>query len=245
MYVRERIRRRHPGRFVEIGVGRGSLSRLLLDLGWRGRGFDLNAEAVAATVAVTAEAIAAGRYAVERDDWLEREAGDPVDLVISSMVIEHLSPAAEARYFERARQELAAGGIAIILVPASPDHWGVEDDIAGHLRRYTADGFRARLAELDWDATHVAGLTWPLSNVLLTISNRLVERAEGGKRALGPQRQTEASGVRSVPFKTVFPLWLGIVLNEIALYPFHLLQKAFSQSSNSLVLYAECAPSRQ
>jgi SAM-dependent methyltransferase len=217
----------------------------LLDLGWQGRGFDLTDEAVAATRAATAEAIAEGRYTVECDDWLDREADDPVDLVISSMVIEHLSPAAEARFFERARQELRANGFAIIIAPASPRHWGVEDEIAGHFRRYTASGIRHRLVELDWQATHVAGLTWPLSNLLLEMSNRLVERAEGPKRALGAQQRTEESGVRSVPFKTVFPWWCGLVLNAATLYPFHVLQKAAGQKPNSLVLYAECAPDRR
>jgi hypothetical protein len=33
---------------------------------------------------------------------------------------------------------LAEGGRAVIIVPGSPRHWGVEDVIAGHLRRYTA-----------------------------------------------------------------------------------------------------------
>ena len=47
MYLRERLRTRPPGTFVEVGVGSGHLSRLLLDLGWRGIGYDLSAEALA------------------------------------------------------------------------------------------------------------------------------------------------------------------------------------------------------
>jgi SAM-dependent methyltransferase len=245
MYVRERLRRRNrPGRFVEIGVGRGLLSRLLLELGWRGTGFDLSDKAVAAALAANAAAVADGRFTVECDEWLDREPSVPVDLVISSMVIEHLPLAAEARYFERAKEELAMDGFAILLVPSSPKHWGVEDDIAGHLRRYSAAGIRKRLSELGWRATHTTGLTWPLSNLLLPISNRLVERTEGRKRDLELQRRTEQSGIRSVPFKTVFPAPFGLVLNEVALYPFHLLQKAGGENANSLVLYAECVPER-
>ena len=36
MYLRERLRDRPAGTFVEVGVGSGHMSRLLLDLGWSG-----------------------------------------------------------------------------------------------------------------------------------------------------------------------------------------------------------------
>jgi SAM-dependent methyltransferase len=48
MYVRERLRSRPPGHFVEVGVGGGALSRLLLRLGWQGIGYDISYEAAAA-----------------------------------------------------------------------------------------------------------------------------------------------------------------------------------------------------
>jgi hypothetical protein len=45
-----------------------------------------------------------------------------------------------------------------------------------------------------------------------------------------------------VPFKTVFPLATGILLNRVVLYPFHLAQKATSGTERALVLYAEAFP---
>ena len=242
MYLTERLRALPVGRFVEVGVGNGHLSALLLDLGWQGAGYDLSEEALVRARERLAPALAAGRLHLHHGDWLQAAEAEPVDLVISSMVLEHLPEAAEARYFERCREALAPGGRAILFVPASMKHWGIEDDIAGHLRRYTAQTLQARLAELGWHAEHTAGLTYPLSNWLMPLSNLLVNRSERHKLALGVQERTESSGRRDVLLKTRFPPVLGLVLNPITLYPLHLLQKAMSGHADALVLYAECLP---
>src|SRR5262249_35823696 len=225
----------------EVGVGTGRLSRELIRLGWSGEGWDLSAEAVARTTQTNRDAIAAGRYDVRHGDWLA-EADGNADLVVSAMGGEHLSETEEARYFERCRQVLAPGGRAVLFVPASPRHWGIEDEIAGHRRRYTHASLRDRLEELDFRVDHLAGLTFPVSNVLLPISNALVRRAEGHKRRLSEETRTRQSGTRSVPFKTNFPRASAVILNERALYPLHALQKRFRSSDRALVLYAEATP---
>jgi SAM-dependent methyltransferase len=242
MYVRERLQTWQPGRFVEVGVGRGELSNLLLDLGWTGIGYDLSVDAVAEADKLNRGPIAGGRYQLRAEDWLDAEPPAQVDLVISSMVIEHLADDEEARYFERCRSWLAPGGVAILLVPASPSHWGIEDDIAGHFRRYTREGIQERLRELRWLPRHVAGLTYPLSNVLLPLSNFLVNRAEGEKRSLSLDDRTQLSGVRDVPLKTRFAPAFSLLLNRLTLYPFFLLQKANRTNAKALVLYVECEP---
>ena len=243
LFLRERLRAVPPGRFVEIGVGTGGLSHELLRLGWHGEGWDLSEEAVARSTATNAGAVDEGRYSVRRGDWLE-EPGGKADLVASSMVIEHLPDEREARYFERCREVLSERGRAVVLVPASPQHWGIEDEIAGHKRRYTREGLTARLDEFGFDIEHIAGLTFPVSNVLLPISNALVHRSEGHKRALTEEERTRQSGTRDVAFKTTFPRALGLVLNERTLYPLHLVQKAARRSERALVLYAEATPRR-
>lgn len=242
MYLKERLRERSPGTFVEVGVGGGHISRLLLDLGWRGIGYELSAEALARATDALAPDIAAGRMVLRHGNWLDAELEARPDVVISSMVIEHLSEADEARYFERCREALAPGGLALLFVPASMRHWGIEDDIAGHLRRYSEEGLHARLSALGWNVEHVAGLTYPLSNLLLPVSNALVARSEQHKRTLSVQERTEASGRRDVPGKTSFPPLLRLLLNETTMAPFHWLQKAGRRSPDALVLYAEAAP---
>jgi len=90
-----------------------------------------------------------------------------------------------------------------------------------------------------WGMEHLAGLTYSLSSLLLPVSNRLVARAERDKQALDANTRTQASGRREVAGKTVFPGVAGLLLNEGALYPPHLLQKSFQGAERALVLYAE------
>lgn len=249
MYVRERLRDLRPGTFIEIGVGQGYLSRELLRLGWRGTGYEPDAHSAAAAQANNADAIREGLYRIVEANWLDDAALgagrlDRVDLILSSMVLEHLDEPDEARYFARCAGLLAPGGRCMLLVPASMHAWGIEDEIAGHYRRYTFARFQELLPRLGWRIDHMCGLTFPLSNLLLPISNWLVARSESGKLALDLEARTRASGRREVYGKTVFPGVAAVLLNERVMYPFHLLQKAFAAYNRSLVIYVECTPRR-
>lgn len=134
-------------------------------------------------------------------------------------------------------------GLMIGLVPASPAHWGIEDDIAGHCRRYTRATLKELMQKSGWRLTHNAGLTFPISNLLLPLSNYLVRRAEKYKLTLSFQERTKLSGRRHVKFKTYFPSLAGLLINNITIKPFYWLQKLFAESERALVLYFEADPS--
>jgi SAM-dependent methyltransferase len=239
MYLKERVAKRPRGRFVEVGAGQGIVSKTLLDLGWSGSAYDLNGEALAVASEVNRPAVTEGRYRVVQGDWLEAPAEGPSDLVVSCMVLEHLDDAKEARYLERVRDSLAPGGAGVLLVPGSPEYWGVEDEIAGHFRRYTFDELKRRIERHGLRVRHMAGLTFPVSNLLFPVSEFLVRRAERRKMDLSLQQRTELSGNRAVKFKTTFPKALRLLLNETVMYPFHLLQKLNAGNGRSMVIYAE------
>jgi SAM-dependent methyltransferase len=239
MYLKERLRDVPPGRFVEVGAGQGIVSKTLLDLGWNGCAFDLNGESLAIAAQVNRAAVAEGRYRVAERDWLQAESGEPVDLVISCMVLEHMAQADESRYFERCKATLNAGGRGLLLVPGCPDYWGTEDEIAGHYRRYTFAGLRQRIEAHGLEVGHLAGLTFPVSNILFPLSEYLVRRAERHKSSLTIEERTRLSGNRAVAFKTTFPSMLRLVLNETVMYPFHVLQKWNARNDRSMVVYAE------
>jgi SAM-dependent methyltransferase len=242
LYVRERLRRRRPGAFVEIGVGGGVLTRMLLDLGWTGTGWDLNEDTLAAAARTNAAAVEDARLELRCGDWLDSGDDRQTDLVLSSMVLEHLREDEVARYFERAAEALRPGGIAVTLVPASPAHWGIEDEVAGHLRRYTRTALRDTLERAGWRVLHLVGLTYPVSNVLLALSNRQVARWEAGRVELDRRERTALTGVRDVPWKTRFPGVARVVLNDTILYPLHLLQRRTAGAESALVLYCEAEP---
>lgn len=242
LYVKERVRKRRPSprTFVEVGAGNGYLSRELLKLGLTGTGFDVNPDACDNNRRLNERAMASGRYAVRCEDFLSvPPPGQPVDMIISSMVIEHLDAREVEGYFSRCRELLCPGGVIVTIVPASPRHWGIEDEIAGHQRRYTRGAFHEIARDHGLRVAHVAGLTYPLSNLLLGLSNRLVRRSESWKLRLDAQARTVASGDRHVPGKTQFPGFVRYLVNETTLFPLHMIQRLFTWHPDALVLYAE------
>ena len=231
-----------PGFFVEVGSGRGELSNLLLEHGWSGIGFDLNPASPAHLQDINAKFIETGRFEVQQANWLDVEVGKKADMIVSCMVLEHLDEKNEARYFEKCKRELSSDGLMVLLVPAGEQYWGVEDEIAGHFRRYTRDLLRTRLESSGFEVRHMAGLTFPVSNLLFPLSELLVQRAEKKKMAMTMQQRTIASGIRTVPYKTTFPWFLGLVLNELVMYPFYRLQNLTRESARAMVLYTEGKP---
>jgi SAM-dependent methyltransferase len=244
MYLRERLRDIEPGRFIEIGPGSGEVTSILLELGWSGVSYDLEPRTVELLKNRFSREISEGQYKAINEDFLSIDACSEgrVDLIISCMVMEHLSDDLENKLMQLSSELLYDNGLMIGFVPASPAHWGIEDDIAGHCRRYTRDTLCKLVNSNGWYIRNLAGLTYPLSNILLPISNYLVRRAEKSKLTMTDLEKTKASGIRYVQFKTNFPIALSLVLNRHVLLPLYWLQKAFSSSSNSLVLYFEAAP---
>ncbi|MCM0034287.1 MAG: class I SAM-dependent methyltransferase [Burkholderiaceae bacterium] len=244
MYLKERLTNIPPGRFIEVGPGAGEISRLLLQLGWEGISYDLEPRTIQLIRRRFSREISAGRYDAETEDFLSIDEGSlkKVNLIISCMVIEHLSDDMADKFMQRSSDLLCDDGLMIGFVPSSPAHWGIEDDIAGHYRRYTRDSVLDLTGNNGYEVRHLAGLTYPISNILLPISNFLVRRAEKSKLLMSEIEKTKASGIRDVRFKTTFPSVLSLVLNRFFLLPLYWLQKAFSSSSNSLVLYFEAVP---
>ncbi|MBM4200308.1 MAG: class I SAM-dependent methyltransferase, partial [Gammaproteobacteria bacterium] len=239
LYLKERLATLTPGQFIEIGPGRGDISRVLLDLGWRGVGFEIEEETVSELSNRFGAEVSAGRYDVVRSDWLESSVNVKVDLVISCMVIEHLDEPRERAFLAQAAKVLKTGGMMIGLVPASPAAWGIEDDVAGHFRRYTRPSLKRLITENGWHCTHMAGLTFPVSNLLLPFSNWLVNRHERAKLSLTVAERTKLSGHRRVMAKTHFPPSAALLLNEPVFRPLHWLQKRYLNSDRALVLYFE------
>jgi SAM-dependent methyltransferase len=239
MYFKERLKGKKPGHFIEVGVGQGNLSKLLLEAGWNGTGYELNRGSIQNALLLNQAAVETGRYDVKKADWLKSGRQQKADLIVSSMVLEHMNPKDERQYFQKARGTLKPGGIMSLFVPACPDYWGEEDEIAGHFRRYTFQDLETKAKKSGWRLLNLAGLNYPISNWLYPLSEFLVSKAEGKNKKLNMAQRTRLSGNREVPFKTHYPWFMGLVLNETVLYPFHLLQKINAGNSRSMVIYAE------
>lgn len=246
MFLKKRIKKiqktlgKEKLRFCEIGAGKGANSNMLLGIGLEGIGYELNHDSCQHNISNNEVFIKEGRYQVRHANFFEvAETEKSYDIIFSCMVIEHFKEEEVKNYFEKGRTLLRDKGRFITLVPSSMKHWGIEDEIAGHIKRYSFKCFETIAADFNLKLLQNIGLTYPLSNILLPISNYLVERSEKDKEQLSLQKRTELSGNRAVILKTIYPWYFKVVLNEFNMYPFYVLQRIFKKNKNSLVIYNE------
>lgn len=228
--------------FLEIGSGSGQISNILLSLGMKGIGFDLSPKACSQNENINKEYILSNRYEIMNNDFFSYEPDRKVDYIISSQVIEHFDDAMVTKYFEKCCSILSQGGKIITLVPAGMKYWGIEDITVGHYKRYSFEDFVRISHSFNLEINKNCGLTFPISNFLLPVSNFLVSRAENWKKNISMQRRTELSssgGARHIVGKTKFPPFFKYILNEVTMYPLYLLQILFTRSSRSMVIFCE------
>ena len=224
---------------MEIGSGSGQLSKILLSAGLQGVAFDLNPASNEKNRLLNADYISTGGFEVIEGDFLEHQIKKRFDIILSSMVIEHLSPHQVEQYFLKCKKMLSEGGVIITMVPAGMRYWGIEDEVAGHFKRYEFSCFDAISEKHNLQITHMAGLTFPISNMLLGLSNIVVRRGETERLRESMQERTVASGNRELKYKTTFPSWMRLFLNSITMSPFHFLQIIFRRSRRCLMIYSE------
>ncbi len=225
-------------KFLEVGPGSGHLTQILLDEGMSGSVIELSATACDQLADRFSNSISQGALIIRNESFLTAMSlTAKFDLVVSAMVLEHLDSSEEEAFLQKCHDSLKTNGVLILFVPANPNYWGIEDEVAGHFRRYTSQSLVHLVENFNFSVGLVRGLTWPLSNMLLPLSNLFVKRAEYSNLELEKKERTLLSGHRDVMFKTVFPRSLRFVLNKVTLYPFYLAQNVFKNNPNSLVIY--------
>lgn len=123
---------------LDIGTSTGTNLRMLREMEFTNfQGLDFNDDAIR----WCAEK---GLGDVKKGDVCNIPFGDAqFDLVLATDIIEHVANDAEA--LREIRRVLKLSGRAIITVPAFESLWGLQDDVAHHLRRYTRSELTARL----------------------------------------------------------------------------------------------------
>lgn len=240
LHIERRLKKITPGTFIEVGPGAGDVTAVLLSLGWVGHVYDLHKPTIEKLEKKFKKEISDSKLTLHLGDFIgSDQVIDNSDLFISCMVLEHIPKHLVAPFFDKVHQQLKENGLAITIVPGSPSHWGIEDDIAGHVERYTFCSLEDEVRELGFSQKYISGLTFPLSNMFLPLSNHLVKKAEKNKISLKLKARTALSGDRNVKYKTHYPKFINIVLNRWVMRPFDLLQRIFSKSPSSLVIYQE------
>jgi SAM-dependent methyltransferase len=245
LYLKERVRRNTWRTFFEIGAGQGYLSHALLRSSLTGAACDKNNEACLKNKELNGDYIDQGKYRLSTHDFTRLEDDATYDLVMAAMVIEHIPDEDLKGFMEKCTQRLNKDGRLVFFVPSSMNYWGIEDEVSGHIKRYEFEDFDDFRPRFSFEVCHLAGLSFPVSNIFFRLSNRLIRRAEASRLALSQPERTIHSGNRDVAYKTSFPAIFGIVLNEWVMYPFHVLQKVFKKNRSSMVIYCELAPIRK
>lgn len=225
--LRDVMKRISARSFVDVGCGGGDISKLLCSWGMTGTGIDFSRLAIDTTGRTLQEEIRIGKYLLIEGDAtaLDRQVS-PSDVALSVMVMEHVED--DVGFVRTLGRLVRPGGYVAICVPGRKDHWSFEDETVGHLRRYDREDLQRVLEVGGLHDVQVWSVAVPTANVLFRISNWLVRHSDETKKlGLSQREQTETSGLRDIPWKTVFPSWIRLVLNKYTLYPLLLVQRLF------------------
>jgi SAM-dependent methyltransferase len=234
--VLELVARSGAKTFCEVGPGAGDVSESLCRLGMQGVGIEFSRSAASSARATLESEIKSGRYRLVEGDFTTMAApASDVDLALSVMVMEHIKD--DADFLTRMVGLVRPGGTVIVGVPGRKDRWGIEDESAGHYRRYERAELESSLAHAGLEHVEVRSVSVPIANLTFHLSNFLIRRAgEDRKLRLSMRDRTETSGIRDIPFKTVFPAPFKLLLNPVAMSPLFLLQRLFYRTGLGLTL---------
>ncbi len=224
--------------FLEIGCGPGALSRRLCENGWQGLGIDFSERAVEQARNNLRSFIERGQFHLLTTDLFELDwSGEKFDVGLSLMVMEHVKD--HIAFLKQLAKFIRPGGHVIVAVPGRRDRWGIEDETVGHLRRYDPNDLRETLISAGLNDVRIWSVAVPIANLLFHFGNFFIRNSpEIGKMRQCAREQTETSGLREIPWKTVFPSPFKLLLNRITLYPLFIFQRLFYGTNLGLTVLA-------
>jgi 2-polyprenyl-3-methyl-5-hydroxy-6-metoxy-1,4-benzoquinol methylase len=232
--VLDLVRRKGGSTFLEVGCGAGSLSAKLCGRGLTGTGIDFSSSALEQARTNLRPYLEKGSYRLFPSDLFHFSALDEkVDWGLSMMVMEHVED--DVGFVAKLCSFVKPRGHVLIGVPGRRDCWGIEDETVGHVRRYDNSDLKAVLERAGLREVQVISVAVPVANLLFHIGNLLIRNSrEVEKLAQSPRAQTETSGIREIPFKTVFPPFCKVLLNRVTLSPLLVLQRFFYNTNLGL-----------
>ena len=223
--------------FVEVGCGAGDLSHRLCMDGLSGFGIDFSPRAIEIAGARLKNYVDIGKYTLIADDALAVNFTPPErpDLGISVMVMEHIED--DISFIRKLIGHVKPGGFVILGVPGRRDRWNIEDETVGHVRRYDRQDLIKKMNDAGLTEVNVISVAVPTANLLFYVGNLLIKKSsEVKKKSLSQRLQTEDSGIREIPFKTVFPAFFRLLLNRFSMLPLIYLQRMFFNTDLGLTI---------
>lgn len=236
--VFELINKINAKTFIEVGCGAGNLSLQLCERGLNGVGLDFSDLAIESASKSLKSYIDSGQYRLLQADLMEMSSKEPIyDVGISLMVMEHVE--ADQEFIRNIAAFVKPGGHLILGVPGRKDKWSIEDETVGHFRRYDRQDLQQLLEHSGLQDIDIWSVAVPTANILYGIGNLLIRHsAEMDKKVQDMREQTSSSGVREIPFKTVFPASFKLLLNRYTLSPLFIIQRWFYKTGLGLTMLA-------
>jgi SAM-dependent methyltransferase len=236
--VIKRLIRQHSikGTFLDVGCGEGYLTGQLLSIGLSGVAIEPSQRAY--------------QRAVQRLMDLERERillvngtlesipqASNFDLGCAFMVIEHQTQ--DVEFLREIRTRVRPNGYLLVAVPAGLDRWTYEDEIVGHVRRYSSDTLAEVLRRAGiTESIEVVGVGFPFLNLTELIRNWIMQRRYRVNQSLGLEERTADSGIRDKVGVNVFPGVFSLIFNRLSLKPLDWISQILRQTDKATVLVA-------
>jgi 2-polyprenyl-3-methyl-5-hydroxy-6-metoxy-1,4-benzoquinol methylase len=162
------------GHFLEVGVGRGRFYLELASRGFRGTCLDLNPSVIQLhrQQSPTVEGI---HFLNSNFETIQ----ESFDLIIAFEVLEHYLD--DLGCLKKWQLRLKPGGRLIFSVPAHMRQWTVNDDLAGHVRRYEKAGLLETIKAANLKVESLWCYGYPILN--LTYRYSLLFKKSGRRQA--------------------------------------------------------------
>jgi SAM-dependent methyltransferase len=211
-----------PGRFLEIGVGRGRFFEDLIRWGFHGICLDLNLELIAEHQ--RGEVLRSRAVEFRSQNFFAIE--ERFDLIVAFEVLEHYEQDLDC--LKKWLDLLQPGGALIFSVPAHMQQWTGNDTRAGHARRYERRELMEKLKACGFQVEHfwcygfpLLNLTYPLSVGLSRSTAAESHVDSGGDARMADFQKTASSGSR------LFPGFSGWLFCEPLWFPWLHCQRLF------------------
>ncbi len=164
------FKRQRPERALDIGCGRGTVTRALARQAQSVVATEISAEAVQAAAESLADM---DNVEVRLLDLFASPSDEPLfsgrrfNLVLLSEVLEHVDD--DIRALRLIRLLLDDVGILVVTVPRDPSLWSMEDELWAHKRRYLKDDLIAKLQSAGFRTLSVWTWGYPLTKYLVLL----------------------------------------------------------------------------